>query len=249
MRILLLVILFFACAVGISSAQTNVSTNAVNAILALVTTNAPPPATNPPAPGSPEDVFKTARGPISIHSDGPADFDLNRHWTTYRDNVIVTDPQMKMTCEWLEANLPMQSGEHLTNIIATTNVVIDFTDNKGKKTHATGDKAVYIYQLIDGVTNETMTLTGNPPKLERNGGTMTADAIIWDRVGGVHTTGHFNFWQNTNAPVTTNGLTLGTNGVVSGLTNGMVMGTNTVETGTNLPASGTNGTNQPPAAK
>src|ERR1700722_8362185 len=87
-------------------AQTNTSTNPVEAILALVTTNSPaPPATNPP------DAYKAPHGPLKIDADGPADFDLNGHWVTYRDNVRVTDPQMKLTCEWLEANLPYQSTE------------------------------------------------------------------------------------------------------------------------------------------
>ena len=34
----------------------------------------------------------------------------------------------------------------MTNIVAETNVVIDATDDKGQKMHATGDKAVYVYQ-------------------------------------------------------------------------------------------------------
>ena len=67
------------------------------------------------------------------------------------------------------ANMP-QNGEHVTNIVAKTNVVIDFTDEKGQKSHATGRKGVYFYHVENGVTNETVTLTGTPeqePELDQ----------------------------------------------------------------------------------
>ena len=46
--------------------------------------------------------------------------------------------------------------------------------------HATGDKAVYVYDVQNGVTNETVTLTGNPV-LENAQGKSTGDMIVWDR--------------------------------------------------------------------
>ena len=36
--------------------------------------------------------------------------------------------------------------------------------------HATGDKAVYDYSVQNGVTNETVTLTGNPQQVEYRAG-------------------------------------------------------------------------------
>ena len=86
---------------------------------------------------------------------------------------------MKLACEQLIADVP-QAGGHVNHIVAETNVVIDFTDNKGQTNHATGDKAVYVYQEQGGVTNETITLTGNP-QMENAQGTLTGDAIVWDR--------------------------------------------------------------------
>jgi lipopolysaccharide export system protein LptA len=198
----------------------------VEAILALVTTNSPPPA-------KPPELFKAPRGPLIIESDGPADFSLNGHWVNYRDNVRATDSQMKLTCEWLEANLPLQSSERFTNIVARTNVVIDFTDNNGQKSRGTGDKAVYFYHVDNGVTNETVTLYGNPPKLQRGQSIMTADTIIWDRItGDVRTTGNFRgyFVQDTNAPA---------------ITNSMPLGTNELAMPANTPAPGTNQTPAP----
>ena len=70
------------------------------------------------------------------------------------------DPEIKLHCEWLVADLP-QTGGASTNIVAETNVVIDATDDKGQKMHATGDKAVYVYAVENGVTNEMVTLTGH----------------------------------------------------------------------------------------
>ena len=78
----------------------------------------------------------------------------------YRDHVRVDSPDMKLRCEWLAADLP-QAGGRVTNIVAETNVVIDATDDKGQKMHATGDKTVYVFAIQNGVTNETVTLTGN----------------------------------------------------------------------------------------
>jgi lipopolysaccharide transport protein LptA len=148
-------------------AQTNANTNAVNEILALVTTNAPAPKPQ-------------ARPETLIEADGPADFDLAGRRVIYHEHVRVDSPNMKLSCEWLAADLP-QTGGRVTNIVAETNVVIDATDDKGQKMHATGDKAVYVYTVENGVTNETVTLTGHA-RLENTQGWLTGDSIIWDRV-------------------------------------------------------------------
>jgi lipopolysaccharide export system protein LptA len=77
----------------------------------------------------------------------------------YSGDVHVDNPQMKLTCEWLAADLP-QSGQ-INHIVAETNVVIDFFGDKGQRWHAGGDKAVYNYSVQNGVTNKIITLTGN----------------------------------------------------------------------------------------
>ncbi len=160
---------------GMLCAQTNTNVVMVNVTNAAVKVSMPA-ATNtthvvqPPKP----------RPPTRIEADGPADFDLTGRRMIYRDHVQVDDPEMKLSCEWLAADLP-QDGGRVTNIVAETNVVIDFTDEKGQPYHATGDKAVYFYQLQGGVTNETITLTGNPAQIEDALGTQTGDEIIFDR--------------------------------------------------------------------
>jgi len=124
-------------------------------------------------------TLPTARGPTLI-SSASADFDLAGHEAVYHGHVRVDDPQMKLASEQLIADVP-QEGGHVNHIVAETNVVIDFTDNKGQTNHATSDKAVYIYQEQGGVTNETVTLTGNP-QIENAKGTLTGDVIVWDRL-------------------------------------------------------------------
>ena len=110
----------------------------------------------------------------------------------------VDDPEMKLTCALLVADVP-QAGGHPNHIVAETNVVIDFTDKKGQTNHATGDKAVYVYNVQNGVTNETVTLTGNP-EMENAQGTQAGDVIIWDRASNkIHFDNpHMVFRQNLN---------------------------------------------------
>ena len=67
-----------------------------------------------------------------------------------------------------------------------------------------------IYNVQNGVTNETVTLTGNP-QMENAQGTQAGDVIIWDRASNkIHFDNpHMIFRQNlnggttdTNSPVT-----------------------------------------------
>lgn len=121
---------------------------------------------------------KPPRAPTRIDSER-ADFDLTGKHAIYRGNVRVDDPQMQMTCEELTADLP-ESGGHIDHLVALTNVVMDSVDEKGQTNHATSDKAVYDYKVVNGVTNETVTLTGNA-KVENAQDWMTGEPIIWDR--------------------------------------------------------------------
>lgn len=118
------------------------------------------------------------RAPTRIDSDS-VDFDMTVRQAVYRGHVCVDDPQMKLTCAHLIADLP-PSGGHMNHIVAETNVVIDFTDDKGQTNHATSDKAVYDYGVRGAVTNETVTLTGHP-QVENAQSTLTGEPIVWDR--------------------------------------------------------------------
>jgi len=152
-------------------------------------------------------TLPTARGPTLI-SARTGDFDLNAREAVYRGHVRVDDPQMQLTCEQLSADMP-QEGGHVSHIVAETNVVIDFMDNKGLTNRATGDKAVYIYSVQGGVTNETVTLTGDPqPQMEDGqGNTIVGDVIVWDRLSNHWTASNFKIIYRhslINSPAATN---------------------------------------------
>jgi lipopolysaccharide transport protein LptA len=150
------------------------------------------------------------RGPTRIDSDR-ADFDMTGREAVYYGRVRVDDPQMKLTCVRLVADLPPDGG-HVNHIVADTNVVIDFTDEKNQKMHATSDKAVYFYDVQNGVTNETVTLTGNA-KVENAQGWLTGEPIVWDRASN-HLTAmnqKMIFRQNLSGTAQTNSPAVKTN--------------------------------------
>jgi lipopolysaccharide transport protein LptA len=113
-----------------------------------------------------------------IDSD-TVNFDMNVRQAVYAGHVQVADPQMKLTCAQLVVGLP-EPGQHISHIVAETNVMVDFNDGKGQTMHATGDRAIYAYSLQGGVTNETVTLTGHA-QVESAQGTLTGEPIVWDR--------------------------------------------------------------------
>ena len=155
------------------------------------------------------------RPPTQIKADR-GDFDWEVRQATYYGHVRVDDPEMQLTGEWLTANVP-QAGEHVNHIVAVTNVVIDFVDGKGQTNHATGTKAVYVYQVEGGTTNETITLSGNP-QIDNSEGTLTGDVIVWDRVNNhlSATNPKMVFRQKPTGP------TAGTNMPPAGTTNSPV---------------------------
>lgn len=143
------------------------------------------------------------RKPTQIESDR-AEFDLNTRRAIYLGHVKVDDPEMKLKCEQLTVDLPA-AGERVNHIVAEVNVLIDFTDNHGQVTHATGSRAVYHYAVTGVVTNETVTLTGSP-RVENDQGTLTGDEISWDRATGhmSATNQKMTFKQNLNGNADTN---------------------------------------------
>ena len=154
-------------------------------------------AQNPPA--KPPVVKKATE----IDSDA-AEFDLNGGLAIYHGHVVVNDPQMKLNCDRLVVFIP-KSGERLNRIEAQTNVVIHFSDNRGATATATGALAVYHFAVEGGVTNETVTLTGYP-QVESEQGTMTGDAITWDRANNKlsATNQRMTFKQNLNQSLGSN---------------------------------------------
>lgn len=144
------------------------------------------------------------RQPTQIESDR-AEFDLNTRRAVYLGHVKVDDPEMKLRCEQMTVDFPATGGQP-TNIVAEVNVVIDFTDSQGQTAHATGDRAVYHYAVTGGITNATVTLTGNPPWVTNTQGALTGKVIICDiATRHISATGQtMTFKQNLNGSTGTN---------------------------------------------
>lgn len=106
--------------------------------------------------------------------------DMKNHVVVYSGDVVVTNIQMKMTCDQMTASAPTNSTQ-IDNIVAEGNVKIEGADNKGRPIHAKSDKAIYLFTIVDSVTNKTMTLTGNV-YVDSANGTTTADPIMWDLI-------------------------------------------------------------------
>jgi lipopolysaccharide export system protein LptA len=145
---------------GVASAQTNA------------------PATNAPAPPVIMDITSKS-----------LDFDQNLRQAVYHGPVLVTDPQVRLTCEQLTVAFPVK-GRHLDQVQAETNVVIDFVE-QGETYHITSAKGVYVYSMVDSVTNETVTFTGSPKvewgetnSLGKRVNWMTGEPLYYTRVNG-----------------------------------------------------------------
>lgn len=126
---------------------------------------------------------KPERAPTLIDAD-TLEFRLESRSAVYSGNVKVTDPQMRLTCELLTARFMTNNARlEIESIIAETNVVIDALDWEGRTNHATADKLVYSYSVVDGTTNQTLELTGKPKLVNPMGG-LSGDLIFVDLVKG-----------------------------------------------------------------
>jgi len=119
-----------------------------------------------------------SRAPTEITSEA-ADFDMNIHQAVYRGHVNVRDPEVNLTCDWMVVDLP-EKGSHLNHVLADTNVVVDFRDEKGETYHVTSARAVYDYKIVGVETNETVTFSGSP-KVVTSQSTIESEPMIWDR--------------------------------------------------------------------
>ena len=127
------------------------------------------------APASPE----TAAAQKTFLTSESAVFDGNNRQMIYAGHVVVVNPKVRLTCDQLTVNLPPGGGQP-TNMVADTNVVADFTDNKGQTNHVTSAQAVYDYKVENSITNETVTFIGNPI-VETADYTIFSEPLVWDR--------------------------------------------------------------------
>ena len=138
-------------------------------------------------------------------------FDGKASRMLYLGHVFVTDNvKAKLYCGQLTVDLPAD-GSHPTNIMAETDLVIDYLDGKGQTNRITADKAVYAYSVLTNksviVTNETVTFTGGKPKpkIVNPQATILSEPLIYDAVANQfvfsHYETHFNLkpGNDTNA--------------------------------------------------
>jgi lipopolysaccharide export system protein LptA len=132
-----------------------------------------------PAPGYSEQE-------VGIHSDHFY-YDGKARELVYYDNVVATNAQGQLTCGRLTILLPPESSlsGHPTNVVAETNVVIDFLRN-GDTNHISSDKAIYAYSVVNAITNETITFTGHA-RGENAKGWMTGEPLVWDNIANKFT--------------------------------------------------------------
>jgi lipopolysaccharide export system protein LptA len=117
-----------------------------------------------------------------VYSDD-AVFNTKSGLIIYHDHIRVIDPRLHLTSVILTVQLSQNGGSNqLDHITAETNVIMDFIDESGRKTHATSEKAVY-KRITEPVTNDLLTLSVNP-RLETTNGWATADVFVMNRTTG-----------------------------------------------------------------
>jgi lipopolysaccharide transport protein LptA len=99
-------------------------------------------------------------------------YQVRKSSASFTGGVRVEDPQMKLASASLTME-PTPDGRP-GKITADGRVAIDAADPNGKKTRATGDRAVY------NLTDSVLELSGKP-RLESEQGTVTGDLIQWHR--------------------------------------------------------------------
>jgi lipopolysaccharide export system protein LptA len=102
----------------------------------------------------------------------------------FHGGVYITHPQMYWTCETLTVQLPQEGGQ-IDHILADQAVMFDLVDEQGgHKIHGTGEKSIYNYSVVAGVTNSLMHLFGTPAKLETTNGTVQNNELVLDLANG-----------------------------------------------------------------
>ncbi len=116
---------------------------------------------------------------LTIHSERGR-FDMTNYRTIYMGHVRADDPRMHLTSDWLAADLPHDKYSD-SHVVAATNVLMVFIDDKGETNHASSDQAIYNLHVEGGVTNETVTLTGHA-KMWTDKININGEPLVWDLV-------------------------------------------------------------------
>ncbi len=107
------------------------------------------------------------------------EYRVSARGAVFSGGVYISHPQMNWSCEMLTVELPATGGT-IERIVAQDSVSFDLADRQGQVVHGTGDRAVYLYRVVEGVTNDLVELTGNSV-LQTTNGIFRNDPIILDR--------------------------------------------------------------------
>jgi lipopolysaccharide export system protein LptA len=153
------------------------------------------------------DASAPAKSAVTQITSQAVDFDLKARQATYRGDVTVLDPRIRLTCETLTATIA-ESGGRVDSLVAESNVVAIIATNDTVFT-VTSSKAIYSYQVTPKTTNQTLELSGLPePKItwpQTNGvvaetNVFTARRILWNiSAGTIKAEGHRGVFPNVDA--------------------------------------------------
>jgi lipopolysaccharide export system protein LptA len=107
---------------------------------------------------------------------------VDRKRAQFVGGVYISHPQMAWASENLTVYLPAGGGR-IEQINAEQAVAFDLVDEFGRKVKGRGERAVYRYNVVRGVTNNLVELTGNPV-LETTNGVFFGQRIILDLGNG-----------------------------------------------------------------
>jgi lipopolysaccharide export system protein LptA len=113
-----------------------------------------------------------------------SEYTLGTNSASFRGEVHACHPQMEWFCKTLVLKSPAQMHGKADGIVAEEGVEFDLQNEDGQKVHGTGDKAVYTFSISDSVTNDLLTLTGDPATLVTTNGTVRNDRIIYNHATG-----------------------------------------------------------------
>jgi lipopolysaccharide export system protein LptA len=108
-----------------------------------------------------------------------ATYRVTRTGAVFDHDIHVVHPQMNWSCESLTAGFA--AGTQEKGLTAEGRVAFDLTSEKGQKVRGVSEKAIYSYNVAGNITNDIVTLLGNPAMLQMTNTTFQNKTIVFDR--------------------------------------------------------------------
>jgi lipopolysaccharide export system protein LptA len=141
--------------------------------------------TNPEPAAAPADApprQAPPAGPTTEILSDNLEWNMKASQQIRRGHVRIANPQYRMTCDVLIAEMPQLAEDKFQQGTAQGNVAIDWLDQKGQTNHAVADQAIYTYSVTNAVTNAWVELTGHAQVTWPNGTWLRGEPIKWDRI-------------------------------------------------------------------